>query len=72
MSDIISPKLREQLMSDIKQAHLSFADIFDIGSLTDMKVQFHFCKDMNPRVSTRVILHKTDEFFIENGKVVEK
>ena len=67
MSDIISKQLRCDLKSAIKDHQIILANIFDIGQLSDLKLQYHFDSSMDPRVSVKVTLCKRDEVFIENG-----
>jgi hypothetical protein len=67
----MTKELKKQLNENIDGFLQDTQDIFEIGELSDLKVQFHFSKSMEPENSVMVIASKTEKWHIENNKVID-
>ena len=69
---MISKTARENFINAINYAVRYIADEYEISKLTDLKVHINISDSHNPKISTMVILSKTEKFHIENKKVIKE
>ena len=67
---MISDQARQQFLKAINEAVEDLKYEYDISQLTDLKVHINISKSHDPEISTMVIMSRTDQLHIENGKII--
>lgn len=68
---VMPDKIRAHFLSEVNKFTETIRQHYEGAGITDLKVHINISESHDPKVSTMIIMGKTDKFHIENGKILD-